>query len=107
MKASRAQTKHSSSEKRLRLDEAAAQQVIASLKERISKGEQIESQLTDYSVKPNLQIIARILGMTNVKLPPKDELVRRISTRLRQSVSVTTGFHEETRGYTGSDEKVR
>jgi hypothetical protein len=37
-------------------------------------------------------LIAKALGMTNDKLPPKDELVRRISTRIRQSASVTTGI---------------
>lgn len=84
--------RQSGSGKKLHLNEQTARQVIENLKERVSKGEQVETQLRDYSVKPDLQIFARILGMTNTKLPPKDELVRRISTRLRQSVSVTTGI---------------
>ncbi len=100
-------TRQSGSEKRPPLDEHSAQQVIESLKERVSKGEQIEMQLRDFSVKPDLHTIARLLGMTNTKLPPKDELVRRISTRLRQSVSVTTGIHENARNRVTSDEKLR
>jgi hypothetical protein len=85
--------------KKLRLDEQGAEQVITRLKERVAKGEQIETELKGYLVKPDLQMVAKILGMTNTKLPPKDELIRRISTRIRQSVSVSTGFHEEARGY--------
>jgi hypothetical protein len=85
--------------KKMRLDEQAAQKVIADLKERVAKGEQIENELKGYLVKPDLQVVARILGMTNTKLPPKDQLIRQISTRLRQSVSVTTGFHEEAKRY--------
>jgi hypothetical protein len=81
------------------LDEQTAQSVIATLKASASKGVQIENLLRDYSVKPDLQMVARILGMTNTKLPPKDELVRRISTRIRQSVSVTAGFQEEAAGF--------
>jgi hypothetical protein len=76
------------------LNEQSAGQVIEKLKEKVSKGEQVETQLKQYSVKPDLQIIARLLGMTNTKLPPKDELIRRISTRLRQSVSVITGIRD-------------
>jgi hypothetical protein len=85
----------STAKKKQRLDELLARQVIDDLKVRASKGEQIEIELRGYLVKPDLQILARMLGMTNAKLPPKDELVRRISTRLRQSVAVTAGFHEE------------
>jgi hypothetical protein len=92
-------TARTSSGKRTHLDEPAAQKVIAHLKEQVVKGEQIETELKRYLVKPDLQIVARILGMTNTKLPPKDELVRRISTRLRQSVSVTAGFHEAAKSY--------
>ena len=44
------------------------------------------------TVKNELAVLARELGMTNTKLPPKDELVRRISTRLRQKASVASGF---------------
>jgi hypothetical protein len=85
------------------LDEPAARNVIAHLKRQVAKGEQIETELKRYLVKPDLQMVARILGMTNAKLPPKDQLVRQISTRLRQSVSVTAGFHEAAKSY---DEKV-
>lgn len=76
---------------RSRLDEPAAQQLIDQLRLRASKGEQIEGSLRGFSVKPELLTVAKILGMTNTKLPPKDELVRRISTRIRQSAAVTTG----------------
>jgi hypothetical protein len=99
-------TGRSASEKRRYLDEQAAHHVIANLKVRASKGEQIETELRGYVVKPDLQFVARILGMTNTKLPPKDELVRLISTRLRQSASVTAGFHEGATN-SGYAEKVR
>jgi len=92
-----------SSGKITHLDEPGARNVIAHLKQQVAKGEQIETDLKRYLVKPDLQMVARILSMTNAKLPPKDELVRRISTRIRQSVSVTAGFHEAAKSY---DEKV-
>jgi hypothetical protein len=92
------------SRQRSRLDERAARQVIADLKAAVAKGEQVEVKLRDYSVKPDLQLVAGILGMTNTKLPPKDELIRRISTRLRQSVSVTAGIHNVT-GFAESDKE--
>jgi hypothetical protein len=79
---------------RQRIDEQGAGEVINRLKERLLRGEQIEGQLRVFTVKPELQRIARLLGMTNTKLPPKDELIRRISTRLRQGVSVTSGISE-------------
>jgi hypothetical protein len=94
-------TARSSSGKRTHLDEPAARNVIAHLKQQVAKGEQIETELKRYLVKPDLQMVARILGMTNTKLPPKDQLVRQISTRLRQSVSVTAGFHEAAKSYDG------
>ena len=81
--------------KRPHLNEQTARQILEKLKERVSKGEQVEAQLREYSVKPDLQTFAKLLGMTNTKLPPKDELVRRISTRLRQAVSVTSRIHED------------
>ena len=56
-------------------------------------GEQIESELRRMTVKKELAILARNLGMTNTRLPPKDDLVRRISTRLRQRASVVSGIH--------------
>jgi len=88
--------------KRQPLDEPVARRVIDDLKIRASKGEQIEAELRGYVVKPDLQMLARILGMTNAKLPPKDELIKRISSRLRQSAAVTSGFgglHEEASEY--------
>jgi hypothetical protein len=95
----RSRTKQSS-EKR-GLDEAAAQLLIDRLKDSAAKGEQIEEKLRDFAVKPELQFIARILGMTNSKLPPKDELVRRISTRIRQSASLRSGFQEDSPNFKG------
>ena len=83
------------SRKRPHLNEETARQVIEKLKETVSKGGQVETQLRDYSVKPDLQTFAKLLGMTNTKLPPKDELVRRISARLRQAVLVTSRIHED------------
>lgn len=59
---------------RQRIDEQGAGEVINRLKERLLRGEQIEGQLRVFTVKPELQRIARLLGMTNTKLPPKDEL---------------------------------
>jgi hypothetical protein len=79
---------------RQQIDEQEAREVINQLKERVLRGEQIESRLRGFSVRPELQRIARVLGMTNTKLPPKDELIRRISTRLRQGVSVTSAISE-------------
>jgi hypothetical protein len=89
------QARRPAARKKQHLDESVARQLLAELKVRASKGEQIEVELKGYLVKPDLQILARMLGMTNAKLPPKDELVRRISTRLRQSAIVTAGFHED------------
>ena len=85
------------SKDRSTMDDDAASQGIDQLKLRATKGEQIENHLRKFTVKPELQSIARILGMTNTKLPPKDELVLRISTRLRQSVSVSTGIQDDVR----------
>ena len=62
------------------------------LTELADRGGQLESELRRMTVKNELAVLARQLGMTNTKLPPKDELVRRISTRLRQSASVTSGI---------------
>ncbi len=45
------------------------------------------------SVKNELAVLARPLGMTNTRLPPKDDLVQRISTRLRQSAVVARGMY--------------
>jgi hypothetical protein len=73
------------------LDEEAARALVAHLTEKVGRGEDVDPTLRGYKVKPDLQAIASILGMTNAKLPPKAELVQRISTRLRQSSSVKHG----------------
>ena len=78
-----------------RMDEQTARQLLEQLKQSAARGEQIERQLREHPVKPDLQAIARVLGMTNVKLPPKDELVARISNRLRQGVSVSMGIRDQ------------
>ena len=89
--------KQSKSNPRQRLDESTARRTISRLRERARDGEQIESELRDMTVKNELAVMARELGMTNAKLPPKDDLVRRISTRLRQSASVVSSIHEGVR----------
>ena len=89
--------RQSKSNPRQRLDEGAARRAISRLRERARGGEQIESELRDMTVKNELAVMARELGMTNAKLPPKDDLVRRISTRLRQSASVVSSIHEGVR----------
>jgi hypothetical protein len=96
----------SSARKKPKLDEQSARELLNTLKDRVSNGEQIETELRGYLVKPDLQMLARILGMTNAKLPPKDQLVSRISTRLRQSVSVTRGIYQAASSSKSSDEKV-
>ena len=75
------------------MDETAARRMVDRLTERAKGGEQIESELRRMTVKKELAILARNLGMTNTRLPPKDDLVRRISTRLRQRASVVSGIH--------------
>ena len=91
-----------------RLDESAARRAISRLRERARGGVQIESELRNMTVKGELAVMARELGMTNAKLPPKDDLVRRISTRLRQSASVVNGIREGVRedseGLVGEDQ---
>ncbi len=85
-----------------RLNESAARRTINRLRERARCGEQIENDLRNVTVKNELAVMSRELGMTNTKLPPKDDLVRRISTRLRQSVSVVSSIHEGIREDRGS-----
>ena len=75
------------------MDETAARHIVDRLTERAKGGEQIESELRSMTVKRELAILARNLGMTNTRLPPKDDLVRQISTRLRQRASVVSGIH--------------
>lgn len=76
------------------LDKSAVSSAISQLTERAKKGEQIEDELRDMTVKNGLAVLARELGMTNTKLPPKDELIRRISTRIRQRAHVVYGIRE-------------
>ncbi len=80
-----------------RIDEDAARRLIDRLTERAGAGERIESELRRMTVKGELTALARSLGMTNARLPPKDDLVRRISTRLRQGASVASGIQEGAR----------
>lgn len=75
-----------------RMDEQVTHVLVDRLKEKVRNGENIESELHGFLVKYELNAIARTLGMTNTKLPPKDELIQRISTRLRQSVAVSAGI---------------
>ena len=77
---------------RRHMDGNAARRIIERLTEHAKNGEPIERELRQMSVKGDLCALARELGMTNTKLPPKDELVRRISSRLRQRVAVAVGI---------------
>ena len=79
-------------QQRPRLRHEEARSVIQGLRRQLESGVQIERELEKYSLRPELQYIASELGLTNAKLPPKDELVRRISTRLRQGASVSAGI---------------
>jgi hypothetical protein len=81
-----------SKQNRPHLRQEDARSVIQSLRGQLESGVQIERELQKYSVKPDLQYIASELGLTNAKLPPKDELVRRISTRLRQAAAISAGI---------------
>ena len=79
---------------RKRLETKSAHAIVTRLTKRARDGEQIEDELRRMNVKDELSVLARELGMTNTKLPPKHDLVRRISTRIRQRVSVEIGIHE-------------
>lgn len=79
------------------LDKSAVSSTISQLTERAKKGEQIENELRGMTVKNGLAVLARELGMTNTKLPPKDELIRRISTRIRQKARIVYGICEGVR----------
>ena len=79
---------------RERLDANSIRTVIIRLTECARSGKQIENELRRMTVKDELALLARELGMTNTKLPPKDDLIRRISTRLRQRASVESGIRE-------------
>ena len=71
-----------------------ATSIIRKLTERARDGVEIEKDLRRMTVKHELATLARELGMTNTKLPPKDQLIRRISARIRQKVSVTSGIRD-------------
>ena len=90
--------KPTSSNSLRKIDNSAVSSTISQLAERANKGEQIEDELRHMTVKNGLAVLARELGMTNTKLPPKDELIRRISTRIRQQARVVYGIREAVRG---------
>lgn len=71
-----------------------ARNVINRLTESAKEGNQIENELRHMTVKQELSKVAKELGMTNTKLPPKDVLIRRISTRIRQRASVTSSIRD-------------
>lgn len=78
-----------------RLEEKKAPVIISRLTKCARDGEQIEDELRRMNVKDELSVLARELGMTNTKLPPKNDLVRRISTRIRQRASIKIGIPGE------------
>lgn len=80
------------------LNKSTARSTIDKLSERAKDGEQIENVLRRMKVKDGLAVLAKELGMTNTKLPPKDDLIRRISTRIRQRASVASGIREGVAG---------
>lgn len=84
--------KQSISDHRQHLDGITAKQAINRLVEQVENGGQIQNALRNMTVKNELAVIASELGMTNTKLPAKDELIRRISTRIRQQVVVAKGL---------------
>ena len=71
-----------------------AKGVIVRLTKRAKEGAQIENELRRMTVKRELASLARELGMTNRELPPKDDLIRRIATRIRQKASVAYGISD-------------
>ena len=74
----------------------AAKDIINHLTKRVNEGVQIENELRRMTVKHELVKVARELGMTNRKLPPKDALIRGISARIRQRASVADGIRKGT-----------
>ncbi|MDD9799761.1 MAG: hypothetical protein OXU29_04795 [Gammaproteobacteria bacterium] len=69
--------------------ETDARRLLTELEKDMRRGNSIEPVLRKMTVKNELTAIARALGMTNAKLPPKTELIGRIVTRLRQSIMLT------------------
>lgn len=87
--ANKRKTKASGSQK---VADADAWRIIDDLTKSAQQGNQIEQALRKMTVKGGVAVLAKELGMTNSKLPPKDELIRRVSTRLRQRASVEAGI---------------
>jgi hypothetical protein len=77
-------------------DDTSASQLVDELKRDLERGVQIEGRLRGFAMRPDLQRVASLLGMTNAKLPPKDELVRRIATRLRQNLTMSQNLMDRT-----------
>lgn len=75
-----------------KVTDADAWRIIDGLTKSAQQGEQIEKELRKMTVKGGVAVLAKALGLTNAKLPPKDELIRRVSTRLRQRASVENGI---------------
>lgn len=75
-----------------KIADADAWRIIDGLTKSAQQGEQIEKELRKMTVKGGVAVLAKALGLTNAKLPPKDELIRRVSTRLRQRASVENGI---------------
>lgn len=71
-----------------KFDEDKIKLVVDKLKEKIIAHQDIQAELRAMNVKYDLRPIARYFGMTNGPLPPKDELILNIITRLRQSVMI-------------------
>lgn len=85
--------------RRVKLDDGVARQTITRMKEDAVNGLRIEDELRRMTVKNELAVLARELGLTNTKLPPKDDLVRLIATRIRQSAIVARGFRDAFRDH--------
>lgn len=77
---------------RPKVTDADAWRIIDNLTKSAQQGGQIEEELQKMTVKGGVAVLARALGLTNSKLPPKDELIRRVSTRLRQRAAVENGI---------------
>ena len=77
---------------RQKVTDADAWRIIDNLTKSAQQGGQIEEELQKMTVKGGVAVLARALGLTNSKLPPKDELIRRVSTRLRQRAAVENGI---------------
>lgn len=85
--------------RRVKLDDSVARQTITRMREDAVNGLRIEDELRRMTVKNELVPLARELGLTNAKLPPKDGLVRLIATRIRQGAIVARGFRDAVRDH--------